>query len=79
MSSVAYESISGWSSALTDDEWNQLFAYQSDFNVRMVRINEYPGTKFGTATVNGGCCISGQDQTVAFTDTSDFPTANLKK
>ncbi|KAH7150557.1 hypothetical protein B0J13DRAFT_440146, partial [Dactylonectria estremocensis] len=79
MSSVAYESISGWSSALTDDEWNQLFAYQSDFNVRMVRINEYPGVKFGTTTVNGGCCISGQDQTVAFTDTSDFPTANLKK
>ncbi|KAK7418417.1 hypothetical protein QQZ08_011267 [Neonectria magnoliae] len=78
MDSIAYQYASGWASGLTDDQWNTLYDYQTAFNVRMVRINEYPGSKFGTAPVGGGCCDGTFDQTVSFTDTSDFPTANIK-
>ncbi|KPM42687.1 hypothetical protein AK830_g3864 [Neonectria ditissima] len=78
MDSIAYEFSTGWASGLTDDQWTALYTYQTSFNVRMVRINEYPGAKFGTTVVGAGCCDGTFDQTVSFTDTSDFPTANLK-
>ena len=34
-------------SALTDPQWEELFAYQKAFNVRMVRLDVFPGPKFG--------------------------------
>ncbi|KAH8686270.1 hypothetical protein BGZ61DRAFT_533827 [Ilyonectria robusta] len=78
LSSIAVSKSSGWGSALTDNQWTALYAYQTDYNVRMVRINEYPGSKFGTTPVGSGCCDSSADQSISFTDVSDFPTANLK-
>ncbi|KAH6896743.1 hypothetical protein B0T10DRAFT_396872, partial [Thelonectria olida] len=78
MDSIAYEYSTGWASAITATQWEALYAYQADFNVRMVRINEYPGPNFGTTTVNGGCCGAGVEQSISFTDNSDFLTANIK-
>ncbi|KAH7127836.1 hypothetical protein B0J13DRAFT_453912 [Dactylonectria estremocensis] len=77
-SSVAYDMGTFWGSAITDDQWNALYAYQIDFHVRMVRINDYPGPKFGTSAVSIGCCEVGNEQLISFTDTSAFATANIK-
>lgn len=45
--SVSYDYNGTYKSALTDAQWNSLYAYQAAFKVRMVRINEYPGPNFG--------------------------------
>lgn len=47
MDSVSYEYDAGWASAITDAQWTLIHEYQVEFNVRMVRINEFPGTQFG--------------------------------
>ncbi|KAL6410728.1 hypothetical protein AUP68_07160 [Ilyonectria robusta] len=78
MDAVSYSYDSGWASAITADQWTALNAYQTDFSVRMVRINEWPGVDFGVTTVSTSCCDSGVEQSVYFSDVSDFPTANIK-
>ncbi|KAH7239535.1 hypothetical protein BKA59DRAFT_503322 [Fusarium tricinctum] len=78
---ASYLYASGWASAITQQMWDQIFEYQLHFNARLVRINEYPSTQFGVAPAGDGCC-SDQDgvdpQFVSLTDTSQFPSANLK-
>ncbi|OQE18920.1 hypothetical protein PENFLA_c020G00457 [Penicillium flavigenum] len=78
-SEVSYEygGDVGFQSALTTDQWNQLYAYQLEYGVRMVQYDVYPGPKFGTSAL-GGCCDDGVEQLVSFTDISDFPTSGLK-
>ncbi|KAJ5967515.1 hypothetical protein N7501_003763 [Penicillium viridicatum] len=78
-SEVSYEygGTLGFQSALTTDQWNQLYAYQLEYGVRMVQYDVYPGPKFGTSAI-GGCCDNGVEQLVSFTDISDFPTSGLK-
>ena len=68
-----------WASALTAAQFATLHAYQSDFGVRMVRIDVYPGPAFDVVpTIPGaGCCGAGVEQLLSFTNTSGFPTANL--
>jgi hypothetical protein len=69
----------GWRSAVTEDQWNSLWAYQASFKVRMVRINEFPSPDFGAGLAGaGGCCDTGVEQLISFTNTTLFPTANLK-
>ncbi|KAJ6132985.1 hypothetical protein N7471_008200 [Penicillium samsonianum] len=78
-SEVSYEygGTLGFQSALTTDQWNQLYAYQLEYGVRMVQYDVYPGPKFGASAI-GGCCDNGVEQLVSFTDISDFPTSGLK-
>ncbi|KAJ5970919.1 uncharacterized protein N7479_000837 [Penicillium vulpinum] len=77
-SEVSYDyGAQGFQSALTTDQWNQLYAYQLEYGVRMVQYDVYPGPKFG-ATALGGCCDTGVEQLLSFTDTSDFPTSGLR-
>jgi len=76
---VAYDYGNGnWSSALTAAQWQQLYDYQTAFNVRMTQLNIYPGPLFGAAAVNGGCCNAGIEQMISLTDVSSFSTAGLK-
>ncbi|KAJ5895188.1 hypothetical protein N7495_006879 [Penicillium taxi] len=77
-SGISYEYDTGWASGLTTDQWNQLYAYQVDFGVRMVQYDVYPGSDYGTTVVGDGCCDSGVEQLMQFTDISDFPTAGLR-
>jgi hypothetical protein len=50
---VAYDYGNGqFKSALTDPQWDELYAYQKAFNVRMVRLDVYPGPKFGMENNN---------------------------
>ncbi|KAH6693759.1 hypothetical protein F5X68DRAFT_164648 [Plectosphaerella plurivora] len=75
---VAYQYTDGWRSAITDAQFASLWAYQTDFHVRMVRLNEYPGPAFGATVSGDGCCDTGVEQLISFTNTTGFPTANLK-
>lgn len=47
LSEVAYQYSTGFLSALTTAQWNQMFAYQLAFGVRMVRLDVYPTTDMG--------------------------------
>jgi hypothetical protein len=79
---VSYDyGSNGWASALTEDQFQQLYDYQTAFGVRMVRLDAYPGPYFGvTPTIAGsGCCGSGVEQLISFTNSSSFPTANLRQ
>ncbi|KAJ4329314.1 hypothetical protein N0V84_000209 [Fusarium piperis] len=76
--SVSYEYSDGWRSAISTEQWEKIYEYQINFKVRLVRINEFPGPNFGTTASGAGCCAEGVDQLISLTDTSDFPTANLK-
>ncbi|KAN0071986.1 hypothetical protein V8E54_009715 [Elaphomyces granulatus] len=66
---------SNWQSVLTDDQWNQIFDYQTQYRVRMIQYDVYPGPLYGTVPVSTGigvgCCGSGVEQNL-------FPTAGLK-
>lgn len=79
--SISYDYNGTYNSALTTAQWDQLYAYQTSFKVRMVRINEYPGPNFGTTVANTaapGCCDDGVTATVSLTNTALVPAANLK-
>ncbi|CAI4213487.1 unnamed protein product [Parascedosporium putredinis] len=81
LSEVGYDYENQWRSALTDEQWQVLYDYQGQFGVRMVRLDVFPSAAFGTKTqhpVGGGCCEEGQDQLVSITNSTAFPTANLK-
>ncbi|KHN94023.1 uncharacterized protein MAM_08097 [Metarhizium album ARSEF 1941] len=74
--SVSYETNGTYSSAITTDQWNQLYSYQSAFKVRMVRLAEYPGPQFGT-TALGECC-NAEEQLISINSSVAFAGANLK-
>ena len=74
---VSYEYSSGWASALTPAQFQQIYNYQTSFGVRMVRLNVYPGDNYGTTPL-GGCCGQGIDQRMTFTNATGIETANYK-
>ncbi|KAF2673281.1 hypothetical protein BT63DRAFT_410307 [Microthyrium microscopicum] len=78
--SYGYTDGTGWHSALTTDQMQTMYDYQTAFGVRMVRIDVYPNVEFGTTTAiaSTGCCNAGVEQLVSFSDVSSFPTAQLK-
>lgn len=80
LSELAYDlGATGWGSAITAAQWQEIYAYQSAFNVRMVRLDVYPGSEFGTTTAlaGAGCCNVGVEQLVSISNATAFPTANL--
>lgn len=78
-SEVSYNyGTEGYQSALTTDQWNQLYAYQLEYGVRMVQYDVYPGPNYGATAVGNGCCSTGVEQEISFTDVSDFPTSGLR-
>lgn len=81
LSELAYGYSDGWRSALTMDQWNVLDQYQTGFGARMVRLDVYPSDTFGTTTAiaGTGCCDTSVEQLISISDTTAFPTANLKK
>lgn len=51
LSEVSYQYSTGFYSALTAAQWQQLYDYQTAFGVRMVRLDVYPEPSFGTFMV----------------------------
>jgi hypothetical protein len=47
LSELAFSYPTGWGSALTADQWTQLYNYQTTFKVRMTRLDVFPGPAFG--------------------------------
>ncbi|KAJ9624033.1 hypothetical protein H2203_005480 [Taxawa tesnikishii (nom. ined.)] len=80
LSEVSYDYNGSWESAISTAQWQQLYNYQTDFKVRMVRLDVYPGPDFGvtTAIAGAGCCDSGVEQYVSISNATGFPTANIK-
>ncbi|KAL1872608.1 hypothetical protein Plec18167_006726 [Paecilomyces lecythidis] len=76
--SYDYGGTTGWQSALSTDQWNQLYAYQLEYGVRMVQYDVYPGPNYGASAIDAGCCNTGVEQELSLTDTSDFPTSGLR-
>ncbi|PQE12581.1 hypothetical protein CJF30_00002459 [Rutstroemia sp. NJR-2017a BBW] len=74
--SYSYPNV-GYQSALTADQWQQLYNYQLSFHVRLVRLDSYPSAAFGTQAL-GSCCNDKVEQLVSVSDTSGFPNAGLK-
>jgi hypothetical protein len=66
---VSYDYNGTYMSALTAAQYQQLYDYQTQYGVRMVQYDVYPGPLFGS-TALGGCCGVGQEQYVYFTQTS---------
>ncbi|KAF7949836.1 uncharacterized protein EAE97_003345 [Botrytis byssoidea] len=74
--SYSYPNV-GYQSALTADQWQAIYNYQSAFRVRLVRLDSYPSAAFGTEAL-GACCNNGVEQLVSISDNSAFPKAGLK-
>jgi hypothetical protein len=48
VSELSYDlGAAGWGSAITATQWQELYAYQQSFGVRLVRLDVYPGPDFG--------------------------------
>ena len=47
MGEVSYQYSDGFRSALTAQQWQQLFSYQEQYGVRMARIDVFPTPEFG--------------------------------
>jgi hypothetical protein len=74
ISEVGYNYDTSYYSALTRKQWNDLYAYQSSFGVRMVRLDVFPTSDFGVVAKTSNL----NDEPVVFTNTSAFSTASLK-
>lgn len=83
LADVSYNYGGSYRSALTQDNYNALYAYQLAFGVRMVLLDTYPDVPTGTTAVTAsdgsvGCCGDNVEQLLSFTNTTSFATANLK-
>ena len=74
VSEVGYNYGDQYYSALTRSQWNQLWSYQTDFGVRMVRLDVFPTSDFGVVSLGGNV----KDEPVVFTNVTGFSTAGLK-
>lgn len=81
LSELAYEYDGGvWNSGISNDQYNAIYAYQTAFGVRFVRIDAYPQPSFGTAPADAGvgCCGNDVEQLISLTNSTGFETANIK-
>ncbi|KAH9210801.1 hypothetical protein DL95DRAFT_370457 [Leptodontidium sp. 2 PMI_412] len=78
LSEVSYDygGTTGFQSAITAAQWAILYQYQVSFGVRMVRLDVFPSADSGTSTI-GGCCATGEEQTISISNATGFPTAGL--
>jgi hypothetical protein len=75
LSEVGYNYGDQFYTALTRRQWNQLWDYQTQFGVRMVRLDVFPTADFGVASNGAG---NVRDEPVIFTNTTAFAGAGLK-
>lgn len=74
VSARKYKGGDDWKGAMSDRQWQELYRYQENFGVRMVRLNSYPSADFGVQAAGDA---STADLPVAITDAKEFATANL--
>ncbi|KAF2111199.1 hypothetical protein BDV96DRAFT_500153 [Lophiotrema nucula] len=76
LSELSYNYDAGYASALTPAQWDDLYAYQEAFNIRLVRLDVFPSAEFGVEEAEGGG--TSVDQPIYISDASSFATAGLK-
>lgn len=75
---VSYDYGAGnFSSALTSAQWQLMYDYQTQYGVRMVQYDVYPGPAFGASAL-GGCCDTGVEQLMYFSNVGSIPFSGLK-
>jgi hypothetical protein len=74
VSEVGYNYDAQYYSALTRAQWTALWNYQTQFGVRMVRLDVFPTSDFGVSSLGSNI----NDEPVVFTNTTGFATASLK-
>ena len=74
LSEVGYNYDNQYYSALTRRQWNDLYAYQTSFGARMVRLDVFPTADFGVSSIGGNL----NDEPVSFTNITGFPTVGFK-
>lgn len=52
LNEVGYEYESGWSSALTAEQWDTIHKYQASFGVRLVHLNVFPSEEYGKSPMS---------------------------
>ena len=67
----------GWASAITSDQWTQLYDYQLKYGVRMVHLDAWAGS-FPGVTLAPGPGGTYDTQPVTLIDPSIVPTAGLR-
>ncbi len=80
ISAVAYSyGVSGYGSALSNDQLNYLFNYQVKYGARMVQLGVYPTPDLGVgiSSYGFGCC-GAATQNATFVSATEFPSAGLK-
>jgi hypothetical protein len=78
LSEVSYDygGTLGYQSALNATQLAQIYAYQAQFGVRLVRLDSFPSADSGTVAL-GGCCNTGQEQNISISNATAFLTAGL--
>jgi hypothetical protein len=78
LSEVSYDygGTLGYQSALNATQLAAIYAYQAAFGIRLVRLDSFPSADSGT-TALGGCCATGQEQTISISNANAFLTAGL--
>jgi hypothetical protein len=78
LSEVSYDygGTLGYQSALNATQLAEIYAYQAAFGIRLVRLDSFPSADSGT-TALGGCCATGQEQTISISNATAFLTAGL--
>ena len=74
-----YGGTTGWASAISSDQWSELYTYQLIYGVRMIHLDGYPNNFEGvTTSPNGpiGCCSS-EEQYVYAVDTTLLSAGGL--
>lgn len=48
LNEVGYDYEDGWRSAITQEQWDEIHEYQTSFGVRLVHLNVFPSSEYGT-------------------------------
>jgi hypothetical protein len=74
VSAREYKGGDDWKTALSDKQWQEIYQYQENFGVRLVRLDAYPSSDFGVQPAGDA---TSSDLPIAVTSQTEFPSANL--
>jgi len=79
VSELSYDLGGGnWGSAITNAQWTEIYNYQTDFGVRLVRTEAWPQSDFGVDLAFPSIAGTYDEHPVKFVNSSAFPTARIK-
>lgn len=67
LNEAGYEYEGGWSSALTEEQWDAIHEYQVLFGVRLVHLNVFPSAEYGRWFLFTGARVERVDRILGVT------------